>query len=170
MDAETIQFDDTVEYRASAASASSSPSRVVGVDTLVSPTPETAAGSTKPGATTGPANATVSDNNNAAAADADVPGLPAPRFKWRGRGWLAIATSRWRVLGCSADVEDPARAWAVTYFEKTLFTPAGLDVYAREPGALPREVVVRILEEAKRLEGEAGRLAEGFFEVARSGR
>ena len=106
----------------------------------------------------------------AAAADADVPALPAPRFKWRGRGWLAIATSRWRVLGCSADVEDPARAWAVTYFEKTLFTPAGLDVYAREPGALPREVVERILEEAKRLEGEAGRLAEGFFEVARSGR
>ncbi|KAH9855181.1 hypothetical protein C2E23DRAFT_724647 [Lenzites betulinus] len=138
-----VQFDDTVEYRAHGADATSAPSRITGVDTLVtSPTSPAAAGTP-----------------------------PAPtRYKWRGKGWLAVATSRWAVLGCSADPSPAnAHAWAVTYFAKTLFTPAGLDVYARTPRGLPAELVREIVARAAALGGEAGALAGGFFEVERSG-
>ena len=97
------------------------------------------------------------------------PGQTQLRFKWRGKGWLAIASSRWQVLGCSAD-PSPGNpdAWAVTYFEKTLFTPAGLDVYARTPRGLPEALVRAIMEKAKALGGDVAKLAEGFFEVERS--
>lgn len=46
-----------------------------------------------------------------------------------------IASSNWEVLGYGEDTaEDGAEnAWIVTYFTKTLFTPAGIDVYSRSP-------------------------------------
>ncbi|KAI9828265.1 MAG: hypothetical protein M1826_006091 [Phylliscum demangeonii] len=67
-------------------------------------------------------------------------------WRWRGRGWLWIASSSWEILGYGYDDEDglapeePAdgqahgrtrNEWIVTYFSKTLFTPAGLDIYSR---------------------------------------
>ncbi|KAJ1305713.1 hypothetical protein OPQ81_010448 [Rhizoctonia solani] len=81
-------------------------------------------------------------------------------YHWRGKGWLMIATSNWQVLGY-----DSNQGWAVTYFSKTLFTPAGLDVYVRDPTNVGKEVVDGILEATKKLGGEVGKLAEGFFEV-----
>ncbi len=81
-----------------------------------------------------------------------------------------IASSRWQLLGCSADPSpDSAGAWAVTYFEKTLFTRAGLDVYARTADGLPADVIAEIIAKAKGLGGDVAKLAEGFFEVERSG-
>lgn len=50
-----------------------------------------------------------------------------------------IASSHWEVLGWG-DLEGGGQ-WAVTYFAKTLFTPAGIDIYAREMNGLPGEVV-----------------------------
>ncbi|KAI0371153.1 hypothetical protein BV20DRAFT_1017829 [Pilatotrama ljubarskyi] len=143
-----LQFDDTVEYRAKSALATSSRSRVTGVDTLQLPQ--------QPAASEGAAS-TASP--------------PAPtRYKWRGKGWLSVATSRWQVLGCSRDTSpDNPDAWAVTYFEKTLFTPQGLDIYARTPKGLPEELVTEIVGRAKALGGDVGKLAEAFFEVERSG-
>lgn len=48
-------------------------------------------------------------------------------FVWRGRGLLAIATSRWSVAGRSED------GTVVTIrFSRSLATPAGLDVIVRE--------------------------------------
>ncbi|RVD86374.1 uncharacterized protein DFL_004653 [Arthrobotrys flagrans] len=60
-------------------------------------------------------------------------------YKWRGKGLLFIATSRWQVVGYGGrDVrvvtgeggEEVLEGveWVVTYFEKSLFTPAGVDV------------------------------------------
>ncbi|KAH7322326.1 hypothetical protein B0J17DRAFT_683653 [Rhizoctonia solani] len=84
----------------------------------------------------------------------------AVSYHWRGKGWLMIATSNWQILGYNPDL-----GWAVTYFSKTLFTPAGLDVYVRDPISMNKEVVDGILEATKKVGGEVGKLAEGFFEV-----
>ncbi|KAF9808930.1 hypothetical protein IEO21_07695 [Rhodonia placenta] len=141
------QIDDLVEYRSKSDSPISKRSSVVGVDTLVSPsgTSEDA-----------PSNA------------------PKTRWKWRGKGWLMIATSRWQILGChlhsggTADDTSNDPEWALTYFEKTLFTPAGLDIYSRAPSGLPTALLGEILTKAKALGGEVGALAVQFFEVERS--
>ncbi|EJT97316.1 hypothetical protein DACRYDRAFT_72195, partial [Dacryopinax primogenitus] len=82
-------------------------------------------------------------------------------FKWRGVGFLLqMATSTWQILGY--DLEE---GWFVTWFDKTLFTPAGLDIYTRKPDSLSAERLGEIVKAAQALEGDAGRLAQGFFEV-----
>lgn len=56
---------------------------------------------------------------------------PDGSWVWRGITPLTrLVSSRWRVLASADD-------WAVTHFEKTLFTPAGWDVYCRSPRASP---------------------------------
>ncbi|CAE6424518.1 unnamed protein product [Rhizoctonia solani] len=149
---DVVKFDDIVEYR-SRASPGSARSRIVGVDTLVT---------THHGAPEGYKSGVS--------------------YHWRGKGWsvltsltltihlftlpffyfarLMIATSNWQVLGYNPDL-----GWAVTYFSKTLFTPAGLDVYVRDPTVVSEEVVKGILEATKNVGGEIGSLAEDFFEV-----
>lgn len=54
-------------------------------------------------------------------------------WNWRGKGWLMIASSRWETIGYG---EEEGNAWVVTYFSKTLFTPAGIDIYSRQPSGL----------------------------------
>ena len=144
----SVQFDDVVEYRSKSDSASSKRSSIVGVDTLLTPHK--------------PSRPEVSQEAPAAAAQT--------RYKWRGKGLLMIASSRWQVLGCSRD-PSPGNtvAWAVTYFEKTLFTPPGLDIYARTAEGLPDGLVEEIIAKVKALGGDVGLLAKTFFEVERSG-
>ncbi|KAI0262291.1 hypothetical protein BC834DRAFT_829104 [Gloeopeniophorella convolvens] len=92
-------------------------------------------------------------------------------FKWRGRGLLFIASSRWQLLGhrgADAGAGAGAAAWAVTFFERTLFTPAGLDIYARTPAGLPADLVDEIVGGLRAVGGDVARLAEGLFEVPRS--
>lgn len=74
---------------------------------------------------------------------------------------MIISSSKWQILGSDAD-------WAVTYFEKTIFTPAGLDIYARDAGGLPEDLAKDIVAKTKQLGGEVGKLAESFFPVERS--
>lgn len=58
--------------------------------------------------------------------------------------------------------------WAVTYFAKTLFTPAGIDVYSRRKEGVGREVVERFKEELGAIADEAvKKLAGEVFEVVR---
>jgi hypothetical protein len=52
-------------------------------------------------------------------------------WDWRGKGWLKIAGSHWEVLGWGEE-EGTGNKWVVTMFAKTLFTPAGIDVYSKE--------------------------------------
>eukprot|EP00898_Chlorokybus_atmophyticus_P000290 jgi/Chlat1/1261/Chrsp115S01688 len=49
-------------------------------------------------------------------------------FVWRGAGLLRLVSSRWRVAYL-----DPEYRWAISSFQKTLFTPRGVDIIAREP-------------------------------------
>jgi len=83
-------------------------------------------------------------------------------YSWRGRGFLKIASSHWQVLGYGE--EDGG--WAVTYFEKTLFTPAGVDIYARRKGGLSEELLEQIKAEIRGLDNRnVKRLAELVFEI-----
>lgn len=105
------------------------------------------------------------------------PGTPPTRFKWRGKGWLKIASSRWQILGCSSNLTSTPESsgsldvsWVVTYFEKTIFTSAGLDIYSRSAEGLPAAVVDEIIAQVKALGGDIGKLADTFFEVHSSSR
>ncbi|KAJ9645698.1 hypothetical protein H2201_007487 [Coniosporium apollinis] len=89
-------------------------------------------------------------------------------YTWRGKGWLTIASSQWEILGYGK--EEGGNRWAVTYFAKTLFTPAGLDVYSRDPGGLETETVERIGEVLKMFGDPVLRgLAGAIFEVEGDG-
>ena len=94
--------------------------------------------------------------------------LAPGRFKWRGNGLLFIASSEWQVLGCNLSDAGDSHAWAVTYFEKTLFTPAGLDIYARSVQGVPEPLLKEILEGIKGLGGDVASLSETFFQVERT--
>lgn len=88
-------------------------------------------------------------------------------WDWRGNGWLKIADSHWEVLGWGEEVET-GNKWVVTEFAKTLFTPAGVDVYSQRPEGLQPAT----LEGIKRaLEGTGDenvkRMAVELFEIKR---
>jgi len=93
-------------------------------------------------------------------------GKDSGAWDWRGKGWLMIASSHWEVLGYG-DLEE-GQQWAVTYFAKTLFTPAGIDVYSRMKEGLSEAVMVGIKEALAAVE-HAGvtSLAGELFEVKR---
>jgi len=73
------------------------------------------------------------------------------QWEWRGvEPFTLFAKSRWRFLAGNLQ-----QGWAVTEFEKTLFTPAGVDVYCRSSrpahgqlsaalATLPEEVARRL--------------------------
>ncbi|BGP26817.1 trfA domain protein [Rhodotorula toruloides] len=95
------------------------------------------------------------------------------RWKWRGKGWLKISTSHWQLLGyslpstSSASPAEVTPEWVVTYFSSTLFTPAGLDVYARTPWALSNDFVDNIVRTLEEMGGEVGQLVKngGMFRI-----
>lgn len=88
-------------------------------------------------------------------------------YHWRGKGWLMIASSKWEILGYG-DEQGTGNKWVVTYFAKTLFTPAGVDFYSRK-GNLKSETVEEIKGALARLDGDVKALAETVFEVKMDG-
>ncbi|KAH8712270.1 hypothetical protein GQ44DRAFT_730693 [Phaeosphaeriaceae sp. PMI808] len=84
-------------------------------------------------------------------------------YSWRGKGWLVIASSKWEVLGYG-DEEGTENSWVVTYFAKTLFTPAGVDFYSRK-GPLTPQTVEIIRSALAGLGGNVAKLADQLFEV-----
>ncbi|CAI6340819.1 unnamed protein product [Periconia digitata] len=87
-------------------------------------------------------------------------------YNWRGKGWLMIASSKWEILGYGDDEQQGAQnSWVVTYFAKTLFTPAGIDIYSRK-GKLRPEMVEEIKAGLAGLGGDVAKLAGEVFEVA----
>ncbi|MPR35035.1 lipocalin family protein [Salmonirosea aquatica] len=76
----------------------------------------------------------------------DVPvGAGHESFVWRGDGLLALLKSKWDIVYL-----DPAGTWAIIHFEKTLFTPEGYDVMARN-GQLSEKVRQEIQEKLSEL-------------------
>lgn len=83
-------------------------------------------------------------------------------YNWRGRGLLKIASSHWEVLGYGE--EDGG--WMVTFFSKTMFTPAGIDVYALRKGGLSAQMIERIRGEIKKVEEpDFQRMADEMFAI-----
>ncbi|KAH0369659.1 hypothetical protein KCU65_g3159, partial [Aureobasidium melanogenum] len=86
-------------------------------------------------------------------------------WDWRGKGWLMIASSHWEVLGW-ADKGAGQDSWVVTYFAKTLFTPAGIDFYSRGKEGLSEQTVQDIKAALARVDNEdVRRLSSELFEV-----
>ncbi|KAM7220230.1 hypothetical protein V8F06_004372 [Rhypophila decipiens] len=78
-------------------------------------------------------------------------------WNWRGRGWLLwLIGSHWEILGWG-EREIPGSAekerWAVTWFEATLFTKEGVDIYSDQREGGSPELVEEILGELKGLKG-----------------
>jgi hypothetical protein len=65
------------------------------------------------------------------------------KFEWRGNGWMKILKSRWQIL-------HSTEKWAIIYFEKTLFTPEGYDIIARNE-TLSDELLIVIDAKLKEL-------------------
>ncbi|GAD99757.1 conserved hypothetical protein [Paecilomyces variotii No. 5] len=97
-------------------------------------------------------------------------------YHWRGKGWLMIVSSRWEVLGYGSvpgavgadctNSDGHSIDWAVTYFAKTLFTPEGIDIYARPSTELPGALVEQIKKEMKAIGDEPfQRLVDDLFLV-----
>ncbi|KAL2697481.1 hypothetical protein AAEP93_011385 [Penicillium crustosum] len=85
-------------------------------------------------------------------------------WDWRGKGWLMIASSHWECLGFGHI--DDGNQWIVTYFDKTLFTPAGIDVYSRNKEGLPQTTVDQILDALKGLGvDDITNLANNIFQI-----
>ncbi len=79
------------------------------------------------------------------------------RFLWRGSGPLTrFLKSRWFFL----DHDEEYAEWAVTYFSKTPFTDAGIDIYAREPHLSEGKVaeIIAQMSDNELLERQAGKL------------
>ncbi|KAL4788308.1 hypothetical protein BJX76DRAFT_173682 [Aspergillus varians] len=88
-------------------------------------------------------------------------------WDWRGKGWLMIASSHWECLGFGHIDEN--NQWIVTYFAKTLFTPAGIDIYSRAKEGLPQTLVEEILQALKGLGVEqTTTLANNVFQIPQS--
>ncbi|KAF1925843.1 uncharacterized protein M421DRAFT_423406 [Didymella exigua CBS 183.55] len=146
---------DEVTYESLSSSGTGKPSTVRGVD--------------KPFATAD-APATLglvahADTAPPAATDAGEE-LAALGYTWRGKGWLMIATSKWEILGWGE--EEEGDSWVVTYFAKTLFTPAGVDFYSRR-GRLGTATVEGIKAAIRELGGDVAKLGGEVFEVACDG-
>jgi hypothetical protein len=72
-------------------------------------------------------------------------------YSWRGKGLLVIASSQWEILGWGEDTAT-GTSWVVTYFGKTLFTPAGLDVYSRSANGASEGILTSIKAELAKLD------------------
>lgn len=90
-------------------------------------------------------------------------------YHWRGKGWLMIASSKWEVLGYGEEEGTgtdggQGNTWMVTYFAKTMFTPAGIDFYSKK-GKLRPETIEGIKTALAAQGGEVAKLASEVFEI-----
>ena len=99
--------------------------------------------------------------------DTPTPGNPGA-WDWRGKGWLRIVSSHWECLGFETAADD--NPWLVTYFAKTPFTPAGIDIYSRSPAGLPQPLIDAILTTLQGLGvEEITQLAGSIFPIPQMG-
>jgi len=77
-----------------------------------------------------------------------------------------IASSHWEVLGYGG--EEGGDQWVVTYFAKTLFTPAGIDVYSKRKEGLGKELLEEILGALKTVEDPVVKKLAGDVFVVKS--
>lgn len=85
-------------------------------------------------------------------------------WDWRGKGWLMIAGSHWEVLTWGE--EEGGNKYMVTMFAKTLFTPAGIDVYSKSRTGLKEETLEEIKKALAEVEDEmVNKMAQEIFRI-----
>jgi len=91
-------------------------------------------------------------------------------FHWRGKGWLMVASSSWEILGYGTDeAAESQNDYVVTYFGKTLFTPAGLDIYTRTKNSLSETTLMAIKSALKELgNDDIAKITDALFEIPRT--
>jgi len=140
-------FLDTVAFNNVKSPVGKEPSKIVGVDRNEKVPPQAGSDQTE-----------------------DVNVVNGVRFTWTGKGLLSLTSSKWQILGYFL-ASDPNRRdedWVVTYFGSTLFTPAGLDIYVRNPKVFDREKVRKIIEACKKNEDPTvAQKSEAFYEIPR---
>jgi len=101
----------------------------------------------------------------------EVEGLPhGLAYNWRGKGWLKIASSDWEILGFGTDSHNgEENDWIVTFFSKTIFTPAGADIYTRSQKSLSDATLDKIKTTLAGLSDDKfTAIAESIFEIPRT--
>ena len=79
---------------------------------------------------------------------------------------MKIASSHWEVLGWGE--ETSGNKWVVTMFAKTMFTPAGIDVYSENAEGVQEATLEGIKTALRAIEDEDVRkLAGELFDVKR---
>jgi hypothetical protein len=64
---------------------------------------------------------------------------------------------KWQVLGYGTrTVDGITESWAVTYFESTMFTPAGVDIYTDRRQGMSEGLYSEIEKALEELEGDSG--------------
>ena len=84
-------------------------------------------------------------------------------WDWRGKGWMKMITSHWEMIG-HGELDGGAQ-WAVTYFAKTMFTPAGIDIYTKSKEGLPTGVIDGLKHTLLTMDEPLKALAADIFEV-----
>ncbi|KAK4502343.1 hypothetical protein PRZ48_005768 [Zasmidium cellare] len=88
-------------------------------------------------------------------------------WDWRGKGWLKIAASHWEVLGWGEE-QETGNKWVVTMFAKTLFTPAGIDVYSRDGKGVKDDTLAQIKSALSSIQDDdLQKMASTLFEIKR---
>ncbi|CAH7681067.1 expressed protein, partial [Phakopsora pachyrhizi] len=94
------------------------------------------------------------------------------QWKWRGQGLLMLLTSNWELLGynirSSSLHETPFQSpeWVITYFAKTLFTPAGIDIYGRSGSPFPDDLKRELIDAIRRIPSRSiSILADSMFDI-----
>ena len=99
-----------------------------------------------------------------AAANGDTRG----EWEWRAKGLLKLAGklahSHWEVLGWGE--EEMGNKWVVTVFAKTLFTPAGIDIYSKDRTGVHPETLGKIKNALQEIEDEdVKKMAGEIFKI-----
>jgi hypothetical protein len=91
-------------------------------------------------------------------------------YTWRGNGLLKLISSNWEILGFGTDSSSAEpNDWAVTCFSKTLFTPAGIDIYTSTKASLSEATLEAIKAALAKLHDDSfNSLATSLFEVPRT--
>ena len=94
-----------------------------------------------------------------------APGEGRGEWDWRGKGWLMIAGSHWEVLTWGEE-EESGNKFMVTMFAKTMFTPAGIDVYSKSRDGLKEGTLEGIKKALAEVEDEmVNSMAREIFEI-----
>ncbi|ERF69400.1 hypothetical protein EPUS_05945 [Endocarpon pusillum Z07020] len=83
---------------------------------------------------------------------------------WRGNGWLKFVTSHWQILGFGE--QEERGQWAVVFAQKSLFSPAVINVYTRRKDGLDEEKLQELKKILRSLgDGKWGDLVEVMYIV-----